>query len=191
MRYNSREHIENFKEKRIYPRIHDDIFNIVSNEEKGDCNAIDIGASIGLLSERLVKSGVFGGIVAIEGNKKSIETILEVKKLSSAGDKISIEPFFIKNKTLKLLKMIVSDKSVKAVVARRVIPEIAKNEHGIIKDIAKIFYYGGIERIYLQGRVPVKNSTTDFDNVEKEANEFSEYYNIEKSTNSIYILRRK
>lgn len=194
MRYDDKRHIGRLEQGGEYPKIHDGIFKVIKEEEEERehmAGAIDLGASIGLLSARLLRENIFNYIVAVEGNKNSATQIKKVKEIVDAGNRLEIENFYIKKGTLRRVASLAKDKGVKSVVARRVFPEISKQYDGIVKDMSKIFYDAGIDRIYIQGRIATSNSVNCLGDAKKEAIEFSEHYLMEEKKSDIIILRRR
>lgn len=181
-RFADQKYIDEYKEKGIFPKIHDDIFNLVSGTAMRDVT-MDLGSCTGLLSVRL--AGVMPAVIGLEGNRNYVKRSVE-------HDRVKIENLYVTAENLAAIEKIIKDNKVRIVVARRVLPEIAETGGiQLVKDMAKMFHAAHVEEIFIEGRKASKNATNPLSDMMKEAKALSEYYQpLMKHKNCLGLVRK-
>lgn len=183
-RFSSNEYVNAYIESGILPAIHEDIGVLLDNFLKEDEVVIDLGSCTGLLSLRAIKAGaklVFG-----------IEPNLHYISEAVVNEKIKYENFPVIEENFEKLFDIITKNNVTSIIARRVFPEIGEaGSVGTVYELAKLFYNNGINHIYLEGRVFVKNAKNHFSCVEREIEAFELYYEKKAAYKNAYILQKR
>jgi hypothetical protein len=175
--------LDEFNHSGKFPKIHDDIFTVIQNYS-GIEPCMDFGSCYGLLSARMIKEGYKRTVIGVEGNPRYF-----AKAIKYPG--VLYENFYISRDTFQRLSELIKQKGVKLVVARRVFPEIAGDDVSIVKELAGVLYESGIERIILEGRVPVENAKSPLSNVDKEVAALAGYYKLKYSYKNCRVLVRR
>ena len=182
-RYSSSEYVYDYKAKGIFPRIHNDIFNMVKENVKGK-RAIDLGSCTGLISIRLVEQAGFEFVAGLEGNISYLEKAIP-------NDKVTYFNFYVTKENMDKLKEVIVKNGITVVVGRRVIPEIGERDISVVYDLVKLLYEVGVEEIVLEGRVVVKKPTNKLYSIEKEIECFDKYFKlVAKNKECAYLVRR-
>ena len=182
-RYSSIEYVYDYKAKGIFPRIHNDIFNMVKENVKGK-RAIDLGSCTGLISIRLVEQAGFEFVAGLEGNISYLEKAIP-------NDKVTYFNFYVTKENMDKLKEVIVKNGITVVVGRRVIPEIGERDISVVYDLVKLLYEVGVEEIVLEGRVVVKKPTNKLYSIEKEIECFDKYFKlVAKNKECAYLVRR-
>ena len=176
MKYDDLQRLEDF-EKGIYPKIHDDIFKLVS--ETDGHSVLDVGCCYGLLSNRLSKSF---DVVGIEQNKEYCK--------KSVYDKVV--NMKISEDTLDDLRDIIKQNHIDIVVCRRVIPEMyTGGGEKLILDFADVLYECGVQYIVLEGRIKSKKSVHRLKGVDEEIEILNRNYLLDARYKNCARLKRK
>lgn len=181
LRYNSDEHIINFKKTGQYPKIHDDIIKLGS--EVPSKVVMDLGCSIGLLSHRLSNTNDL--VLAIEPSREALAKTIP-------KENIRYYNFKIQQNTLKDIALLIRKYNVDTIYARRVISEIyTTGGYSLVYALSDVFYKANIKHIILEGRVESSRSVHKIKNTDKEIELFSKNFKVYKRYKNCAILIRK
>lgn len=195
-RFNSTQHVEQFAQGRGYPKIHDNIFNLIAETWRGG-SFVDVCCSTGLLGQRLIdKLGVM--CVGVEGD---LEAIGNGKQ---HGIHMSLHHVLLDVDTLGLFSRILDMHQVNTVVMRRCVSELfAKGmplgvgntvQTELKADFAVKFVDtllgAGVNEIYLQGRAESVSSKHVIPNVDAEIKFFLPHYSVIAKRGQCAYLRR-
>ncbi|RIR62872.1 hypothetical protein D2E33_04110 [Mycobacteroides abscessus] len=169
-RFNSAEYLDAWKATGKYPAIHDGIFRLITSGVTPDVGVVmDLGSSTGLLTRRLWESGykVFG----VESSRAAVAAGREAAtytrgELPADGPEVyrhQLLPVDIRGDFAISMDM----HGVKAVVARRVLPEL--DDYGVTPAIlSSVLVDGGVEHLFVEGRAPRKHATHRLPTLEQE-----------------------
>lgn len=159
MRYNSIERLQEWKDTGNFPKIHDDIFEMIMARLKPGEVFCDICCSTGLLGQRLLEAGHAGFGLEMQAR--------EIKQAHDFGVKLSIYQRVISRELVSTPTALFGE-MVDALVARRCFSEIFMKD-----DFSKAFSFelieSGVKQVFLQGRRKVNNPTCKLHCVELEA----------------------
>lgn len=181
-RFFSQEYIDNYIEKGIFPKIHDDISILIGNFARGN-RAMDLGSCTGLLSLRLIKEHGFDKCIGIEGNQNYVERAVK-------HPLVEYHNFYVTDETLESIKNLILVNNINIVVCRRVLPEISKDNLDVIKSLGKLLYHCNVEEIALEGRVKTGNAKALLSCVNDEVKALSDYYYAHRTYKNCRLLRR-
>lgn len=183
MRFNAPEYLEAWKANGLYPRIHKNIFNLITEHGQGG-KMLDLCCSTGLLGLQVNDTGKYDTI-GLDSDKTAIAFAKHL------GNPMPIYEMKIDRTNLDAFMDIIKLEGITAIAARRCIPELFGDDLpcGItwITGIAEF----GVEEIFLEGRVKTKNAVNHFDSIEKEINFFSLDYDLVTQNGNVAYLRRK
>lgn len=164
-RYDDDSYILDYRNFGIYPKIHDDIFFLFSENVPRGTFVLDIGGSIGMLSTRLQDAGY---------NAVMIEPTKAADKCPS--DKVFCYYTMIKAATLPVVDFILKNHKIEYVIARRVISELfLTGGSDLILELEKLFIKNGVKAIILEGRLPTSRATCPIPNTAAEVALFNNY----------------
>lgn len=183
MRYNDPQHIKDYEESGKFPKIHDHIYSAVKRATIADKPVLDLGASIGLLSARMIDGKVTNKVFAFEPNKNSLA--IAVKK-----PEITYFSMGVTDSNIQKLYGFMSQHEIKTILARRVFPEIAER-FGIktVQAFARAASAAGVEKIVLEGRKQSTLSTAILKSADKEAACFAPFYEVVESFKDVRVLK--
>jgi len=196
-RFNSTTYVDHYKVTGRFPKIHDNLFNLITETWEGG-SFIDVCCSTGLLGQRLIdKLGVM--CCGIEGDSRAITAGKQ------GGVQMTVYQTYIDEKSLANLSRILSDHDVNTVVMRRCVSELfAKGmplgvgntvqtelKPGFAEKFIDTLLAAGVDEIYLQGRAESASSKHVIPNVEAEIKFFSTHYDVRVKRGQCAYLRRK
>lgn len=184
MKFDDERHVKNHKESGIYPKIHDNIFSAaVKHAVKGEA-IIELGACLGLLSHRLIQSGITRKVLAVEPNLKYIKRGLTHKGIIHIHAGVSDLNLGMTN--------LFDAYEAKTLVARRVFPEIAERYSiRTIRNFARIIYELGVEVIILEGRQITKNHKAKLWNADLEVEALRPYFKEIHAYGNVRVLQKE
>jgi len=195
-RFNSVQHTEAFAAGRGFPKIHDNIFNLIAETWTGG-SFIDVCCSTGLLGQRLIdKLGVM--CCGLEGDAEAIANGKE------HGVSMFIYQLLLDDRSLGGFSRILRDHDVNTVVMRRCVSELfAKGmplgvgntvqtelKPEFAAQYVDALLGAGVNEIYLQGRAESASSKHIIPNVEAEIEFFLPQYSVRVKRGQCAYLRR-
>ncbi|GAB4493336.1 MAG: hypothetical protein OHK0045_22630 [Raineya sp.] len=143
-----------------------------------------MGSCTGLLAVRAIRAGA-KQVIALEANEGYI-------KRAVSHPQITYYNLAVCSDNADAISDLIVRHQISTVIARRVIPEIAAYDSvGMIYELARMFYNLEIDKIFIEGRLPVANAKNHFSDVKKELEAFSKYYEQRLSVKNAYLLKRK
>ncbi|WP_416565068.1 hypothetical protein [Nocardia testacea] len=119
-RYDSAEHLYDWQRNGRFPKIHDDIYNLVRSEVGPEDGAVlDLGSSTGLLTRRLEQAGF--DVVGIEADANAIEA---GRTAGTYAGSVPVRHWMLTPNQLPEFGIFLRSARIKTVVARRVLPEL-------------------------------------------------------------------
>lgn len=181
MRFDDDEHLKAYHERGEYPKIHDDIFSL-NRFVKVD-NVVDLGSCTGLLSRRLADK--YKLVIGIEPSKKYVEKAIQ-------GDNIKYINMGINEDTLGEFAKAIRDNNIKAVYARRVVPEIYETGGmELVRSFITALYDTGVEYVILEGRKSTKKAKNPLHSIDEEVKMFDKLYFPTVKYRNCQILKRR
>ena len=191
-RFDSQKYLEAFRARRAYPAIHDELFDLIAAEYRGNGAAIDVCCSTGLLGDRLKRKL---GIDAIGWDADADA----VERGQAAGVSIEVTVGRLDESTLAQFLELLSARGVRVLVARRCISELfTRNTENARKatlnpEFAQAFVDGiaetGVNQVFLQGRAESRASVHPIPNVDAEAGFFARRYERVISRGQLCYMR--
>lgn len=179
MSFHSEELIYDLVVRHKYPKIHDDIFNMSSCI--CDMNVMDLGCCFGLLSNRLATRNKL--VVGIEANKSYFDKCVANPKVKYVNLKVNMD-------TMPQIRQIVKENNIKALYARRVMPELYETGGlELCEAFAKAMYDTDVTFVVLEGRVKTKNATNFLSSIDREVTLYKDMYQVMLSYKNCRLLR--
>ena len=168
-------YIQAFKDKHEFPKIHDNIFKLLSKVIPPG-NIMDLGSCTGLLAQRIAEAGY--KVIAVERDLNYINrAVFPTIHLN------------ISKNNLEQLKKIIEVNQIKTVVARRVIPELYDSLGDDICQLVNIL--SECKMVILEGRILSKKSVHKFKSIEDEIKLFEQYFDVCERKKNCAVLERK
>lgn len=178
--FNSEKYLIDYKNKGLFPKIHDNIFNSVVSL-KLDSNIVDLCCCYGLLAERLNNIGL--NTIGIE--KNNTYKILSEKY----GIKSKIYYLDIINRMPSIMD-IIKNHDIKTVVARRCFPELFSKNFKMGRIFIDLAHQFGVQYIILEGRVFSLKTVNPLGKIADEIELCSERYYPVSVIDNVGILKR-
>lgn len=188
-RYNDESYLQNWQNKDVFPRIHDDIFTLFMQTFESE-SVLDLCCAIGILGTRIhEKAGIdVCGVELLEKN------ILRAKKW---GVPIEILQLSIEPSTLPTFTDWIKVNNVTGIVARRCISELFGNtpDGKVDWEWTKLWTNAvadaGVEEIWIEGRADQGRSVHPIPDTKTEIQCLSERYDVdERFKNCAYLKVR-
>lgn len=182
MRFDDEFYLQDYTTNRRFPKIHDDIFNLIANRGQG-CSALDLCGNHGMLGQRIID---LLGIpcVVVEGHYPAIVMA------TNYGTSIPKYLLRVGKDTYPDLAGIIKEHEVDTLVARRCISELFKNVEDPDRFLwVEMLAKSGIKEVFLQGRAPTKLATHPIPNVEAEIKCFPDLYKVRFQQGQLAYLR--
>jgi hypothetical protein len=183
MRFDSQEHLNEWIVNKSYPKIHDNIFNSACSYLKSDI-ALDLCCSYGLLAARLSTKlnikmyGIDASYKVIEaGIKSQIPADLSIINVSET--------------TINDVFNLISANGIKAIIARRALPELFGNNLDLGKQFAIGIAKAGIVEVLIEGRAKNANAVNSLSSIDDEIKLMSCAYELRRNFNNIAYMTRK
>ncbi|MBH0778806.1 class I SAM-dependent methyltransferase [Nocardia bovistercoris] len=153
-RYDSAEHLYDWQRNGTFPRIHDDIYNLVRSEvSPSDGGVLDLGSSTGLLTRRLAQAGY-----TVEGIEADANAIAAGRTAGTYAPGVPVQHWMLTPGELPDLADYLADSAIRVVVARRVLPEL--DDAGITPAmLGDTFAKASVRHLFLEGRAPRQAAT--------------------------------
>lgn len=182
MRFNDEQHIKDYKNRGVYPRIHGDIFSL--DKHIPASNVLDIGCSTGLLTARLADK--HKKVVGIDSDKKALQQAREIKKRN-----VALYEGKINEQTVNEVEQILKDHNINVIYARRVLPELTDvGGLSLIETLVTMFYTQKVKYVVLEGRQRRRSATHVMKDIDKEISRFVGLYKPIKRYKECAILER-
>lgn len=170
MRFSDEQYLLDWKNKGRFPKIHDDIFQLIASTVEAD-SVMDICCSTGLLGQRVSeKIGI--DVIGVEGHTPWIQ---RAKKF---GNPLTIVELLIEPQTMDALVAVVAKHKITGIIARRCLSELFGNKGiGVSADKANFEFAdvfsatladAGVEEFWIEGRAdqgrsthPIPDTTTE------------------------------
>lgn len=149
VRFDSAEHLYDWQRTGRFPRIHDDIYNLIRSEvSPSDGDVLDLGASTGLLARRLAHAGYAAR--AIEADEVAIAA---GKAAGTYGVRVPVRQWLLTSSDMVPFWDFLVENNIQTVVARRVLPEL--DDSGVTPEmLGEALSNGGVKHLFLEGRAP-------------------------------------
>lgn len=184
-RYDCPQYLTTWKRTGKFPDIHDAMFRLVTSEVIPDIGVVlDLGSSTGLLTRRLREAGY--QVVSIEASRAAIDA---GNKVGTYGDTPPVSWKLAPDQMSSLAWWLGLHK-VKAVVARRVLPEL--DDHGIDPAmVSQALIDGGVRHLFLEGRQPRAGAKHRLGALEREIDGLGEHWRVETAIGAdlAYLVR--
>lgn len=183
--YNNDSILEEYMVSRTIPNIHKDIVLFAVSELSKPSGIIDLGSSFGVLTNVISKE--------MDCFCLGLEANFNLYSKSPKFEHVDFENLTINQGSLPALKLLIRLNKIDTILARRVFPELSKNDtktFSMLESLSDLFFESGITQILLEGRISVKNPTTKYYNVQQECDAFFKNYKIKKNKNNIVLLER-
>ena len=181
MRFDDDEYLKQYYQLNIYPKIHDDIFEL--HKYVPVENVIDLGCCTGLLSRRLADK--YKMVVGIEINKRYLDKAVKAPNIMYFN-------YGIEKDTLVKLNETIKKYGIRAIFARRVIPEIYETGgFKLVHDFIDTVFKAGVEYIAIEGRKSTRNAVNPLYSIDKEGVVFDRKYDCVMQYKNCRLLKRK
>jgi hypothetical protein len=183
MRFNDQSHIDNYKSKGQFPKIHDAIFKHIQEHVKKGDTVVEIGPCIGMLASRMIDKIGVKQVLGIEPNKNHLLRAVKKPEIRYFNMPVSLE-------TMPKVSAIIKANKPSVIVGRRVFSEVAEYGGGP-KAVTMLAYQAkknGVKKIILEGRIIVKNPVVDLWSADLEAKAFAPYYKVTAEEGNVRVL---
>lgn len=160
MRFNSTEHLDVWRQRGIYPRIHDPIAQVITTY----CNAevaLDLCCSFGLLGHRIWDSTGMQ-VVGVDADDRALQAG------KAAGIRIELVSMRVSRDSHEALAALVEACKVQAVFARRALPELFGHDIAYGRSVASMFKRLGVRELFIEGRVATPGAVNPLASLDKE-----------------------
>jgi len=183
--YDSQNLIDNYTGNGTFPKIHDAISAMVKEHAWVNEVCFDIGSSVGLLAVRNVVEGGRSLCVGIEPSRSAMARA--VRHPAVTYECLALSGM----DNLMRFAGLIGKWRPTLITARRVLPEIDASDNQAIEIIAQTCYISGVEKIIIQGRVPVKNPRSRLHCVDEEIKALERHYEAVVVKGQVAVLKRK
>lgn len=148
-RFDSAEHLYDWQRSGRFPRIHDDIYNLVRSEvSPSDGAVLDLGSSTGLLARRLHKARFV--VHAVEADANSIDA---GRTAGTYGPSVPVRHWMLTPSQMPEFGEFLRASGVTIVAARRVLPEL--DDAGVKPAmLGETLTKAGVRHLFVEGRAP-------------------------------------
>jgi hypothetical protein len=160
-RFDSLEHLAAYRRHGAFPAIHDSLYELVSRYAR-ERRFLDLCCSTGLLGQRLLGTGVADFALGVDGDRLAVQNAIDhgvtmpVRHLALAAD------------TLPLLGRLIEENSIRAVVARRCLPELLGDRPELDGAFTDTLADSGITQLFVEGRIMSRLWTNRLKSIEEE-----------------------
>lgn len=160
-RFNSTEYLDAWKATGKYPVIHDGIVRLfVAGVQQDVGRVLDLGSSTGLLTRRLWGKGY--DVVGVETSRAAVAAGREAGTYIAEGRDAPAGPEVYRHQLLPGqlhdFGVWLLEHQIKAVVARRVLPEL--DDYGVTPAmLSDVLVHAGVEHLFVEGRAPRAHTT--------------------------------
>ena len=165
MRFNSAQHLRVWERTGSYPSIHQSLTNMVVTYLDRGSDILDLGCGFGLLGHAISTRTRGCMVLGIDANDKTIAAA----KDAGLDKGVTFKKMRITPDNSHEVADLCKELKIKAVVARRVFPELFGNDPVALTIFGHQLAEAGIRQIFIQGRVPVKNPNNELPTVQEEA----------------------
>jgi hypothetical protein len=182
MRFDDEFYLKDYTDNHRFPKIHDDLFVLISNRMSGH-SCLDLCGNHGLLGQRLIDE-LDVACVLVEGHKPAIEM---AERYETSVPKVHLR---ISRETYPDLARIIQEHKVTVLVARRCISELFKSVADPDRLVwADMLADSGIKEVFLQGRAPTRLATHPLPSVAEEVHCFPNRYALRWKQGQLAYLR--
>ncbi|RJO69790.1 class I SAM-dependent methyltransferase [Nocardia panacis] len=148
-RFDSAEHLYDWQRSGRFPRIHDDIYNLIRSEvSPSDGPVLDLGSSTGLLARRLQHARF--AVHAVEADANSIDA---GRTAGTYGPNVPVRHWMLTPGQMPEFGEFLANAGITIVVARRVLPEL--DDAGVTPELlGETLANAGVSHLFLEGRAP-------------------------------------
>lgn len=166
MSFHDQSYVDAYLQRHEFPAIHDEIFAL--DKFVIFDTVMDLGCCTGLLAARLAETHT--NVVAIEPNKNYLKNAVQLPNIHYYNMGVS-------DKTLDQIAAIIRKHNVKAIFARRVLPEIYDTGgESLVRSLIKTCHDNGVLTFVVEGRVETSRSAHALKGIDDEINIVGEYY---------------
>ncbi|MFI5778681.1 hypothetical protein [Nocardia sp. NPDC051570] len=168
-RFDSAEHLYDWQRSGRFPRIHDDIYNLIRSEvSPADGPVLDLGSSTGLLARRLHRAQFV--VHAVEADATAIDA---GRTAGTYGPNMPVRHWMLTPGQMPEFGEFLRENGVTVVVARRVLPEL--DNAGVTPELlGATLAKAGVRHTFLEGRAPRQGSRHRLSSVNDEIAGFDE-----------------
>lgn len=181
--YDKQEYLDAYHRHGEMAPIHLPMLGAFSRHHEPGTAAMDLGSSVGLLPQGLLQLGA-SEVYCFEGHPKSLVRAIRT-------DRTHWHEVYVTPQTLGRVLTTALYGKVKTVTARRVLYEIEKTQDGMVAELGRGLFKAGVERIILQGCVPVKNPQVKLHQGHLEAAALQDSFLIQAIYGPVYVLTRR
>ena len=163
MRFNSKGHLKIWLASGVYPAIHAPMTNFAMTYLDTD-RILDLGCGFGLLGHSIAKKRRGAFILGVEANQSTIDQAIE----AGVNDLVNFTSLRVNVDNMHRVAELCTSNGIKAVIARRVFPELFGADPVALTIFGHQLADAGITQIFIQGRVPVHNPTTELSTIQDE-----------------------
>lgn len=167
-RFSSPEHLAAFKERGVFPVIHEPLFNLVLERAEGT-SFMDLCCHFGLLGERLRRHIRGARAVGVEMDAAAVEAG------RAAGVQIPLHVMKVEPKSLGSFIGLITEHQVTTLVARRCLSEVFVTDHAkptkdeaFAAELRRQLRAAGVREVFAQGRAPTARATWPIPDIEAE-----------------------
>lgn len=182
MRFSDEEYLTDWRDKGVFPKIHQDIFTLFSTTFESD-SVLDLCCCTGLLGQH-IKEAYGITVVGAEGDPKWIE------RGRQFGVNIPTLEVFIKRSTLKAFVDWIKSHEVTGIIARRCISELFGNKEDgytmltepdwqFAKQFTEAIVGAGVKELWLEGRADQGRSVHPIPDTETEIRCFTPLFTLQ------------
>ncbi|WP_067565869.1 hypothetical protein [Nocardia acidivorans] len=170
-RFDSAEHLYDWQRTGRFPKIHDDIYNLIRSEvSPGDGAALDLGSSTGLLARRLKHARFV--VHAVEADANSI---VVGRGAGTYGPGVPVRHWMLTPGQMPEFGEFLAGAGITIVAARRVLPEL--DDAGVSPELlGETLANAGVRHLFLEGRAPRQDAKHRLRSVSDEVAGLQKYW---------------
>lgn len=190
MRFNDQQHLDDWRNRRRFPKIHDEIGALVLRTHPRTGGHLDICTSIGMLAAR-VQTFVGVPTYAVDADTDALTRA----RAAGVDDIVDLREMKLTMDTIPDLAALIAEGDITAITARRCLSEIFANPAGteVLTDYAAAFRDtvadAGVTDIWTQGRTVSKNTVHVLGTGQAEIDLLAPRYTVAHRTTNCYHLR--
>jgi len=181
VRFNSPQHVDTWRATGLFPRIHDDIFQMALSCLQAR-SVMDLCCSTGLLAHR-VSLALTCKVIGVDADREAL----------AYGHAAGCLPLYahlrIRRDTLNDLAALVTGNRVTALLARRCMPELFGDDLQLAQEFASVMLGAGVNEIVLEGRAQTVNATNALASIHDEIAALAPYYHPVRRYGAVAYLK--
>jgi hypothetical protein len=181
VRFNSPEYLEAWRRDGSWPIIHNALADFAISHISGNF-LLDLGCAYGLLGARIAMDAGGLGCAGIDADRKVI------RAAQDAGVPMRFYCLRLTRESLPELKGVLNITRAKALIARRILPELWGEDPDGGREFVEALADCGVREIFVEGRVASERSTNPLRSIDEEVALLSARYREAKRVKALSYL---